>query len=120
MKAARGPFVAPPGYIATLSFETVSERAFALRCRLAANAERFARDVALRARFTPAGRRRPSSAKIVKASRADYRKARRALDGLQAVCPHARRSIYSPVHCDVCKAEIGPGRYLNEPREGKS
>jgi hypothetical protein len=99
--------LAPSGYIARLTFDAPALANFRERCRLASIDERAARDAAQEARFTPSGRRRPSSSKIVKAALAHYRAARSALDKLQAACRHPNRSIHSPVHCDICKKEVG-------------
>lgn len=100
-----GPFVAPPGVIVSYRFET--RDAFRQRCLFAGGAERRARDAVIVARYGGSKRRRAESSKIVRAALAAYRKARRALQALQAQCPHEGRSMHSPIHCDVCFAEVG-------------
>lgn len=102
---AAGIVIAPPGVIVRHTFEAAGS--FRERCRLAGVAERRARDSVITARYTASGRRRAESSPIVRQARAAYRKARRALQVLQSECPHATRSMHSPIHCDVCFAEVG-------------
>jgi hypothetical protein len=103
----KGVRVAPSGFIARLTFDAPALAKFRERCRLASCAERAARDDVTRARYTESGRLRPTSSRIVKLALAHYRAARSALDKLQAACRHPSRSIHSPVHCDICKKEVG-------------
>ena len=85
---------------------TKDEAAWRERCRLAGNAERGARDAITHARYTDSGRKRPDSSPIVRAAVKAYRAALRTLESLQAQCSHPSRSMFSPVHCDVCYAHV--------------
>lgn len=105
-----GPYVAPPGFVAVITFESPCDAAFRERCRLLGNAEREARD-ALSERWVRCGRGWRelgwSSPKRRRLERA-YRKALRALEAVQAQCAHDEldRSIFDRGMCGVCYAHV--------------
>lgn len=101
-----GPVTAPPGHITVYRFETKEQHAFRERCRLAGNAERQARDAITEARWGGGEKRRPDSHPKVRAALKAYRAAARELEACQARCAHPSRSIFSPVHCDVCHEHV--------------
>lgn len=102
-----GPYVAPPGFIGRMIFENSDEAAFRERCGLASNAEREARDRLVRyVRCGRGFRELPRTHPRRKASEAAWRKACRALEALQTICPHTHRNFFHPVACDVCHAHI--------------
>lgn len=101
-----GPFVAPPGVIVRYIFETPEAAAWRERCRLAGNAERRARDAICEATYYPSGRKRPGWQKLRRAAIRAHDRAIDALEALQLQCSHPSRSMFSPVHCDVCYAHV--------------
>lgn len=103
-----GPYVAPPGVVVCLSYESKEDSAFREECRLAGNAERHARDD-LSLRWVRSGRgwrELPRSSPKRRRLEGAYRKALRALEALQARCAHAERSMFSHEHCGVCYAHV--------------
>lgn len=107
-RRSAGPFVAPPGFVARFSCEDADAAAFRERCRLVSNAEREARD-ALAGRWVRCGRgwrELPIGTPKRDALEAAYRTALRALTALQRECPHPSRSIFNPIFCDVCHAQV--------------
>jgi hypothetical protein len=105
-----GPYNAPPGTVVQYTFETREAVAFRERCRLAANAERVARDVVTRVRWDGAvGRPRRFTHPLVREAVRVYAEAARSLEILQAQCPHPSRSPYAPEHCDACAAQVQCG-----------
>lgn len=105
-KGGPGPFVAPPGVVVRYTFETKDEAAWRERCRLTANAERRARDAICDATYYPSGRKRPGWRKLRRAAIRAHDRSIDALEALQLQCPHTSRSMFSPVHCDVCYAHV--------------
>ncbi len=105
---AYGPYVAAPDVVIALRFEDRTEAAFREECRLAGNVEREARD-ALSGRYVRAGkgfRELPKTSPKRRALEAEYRKACRAHEALQARCAHPERSQFSRAHCGVCHAYV--------------
>ncbi len=103
-----GPYVAAPGVVFALVYESQEDAAFRESCRLAGNAERDARD-ALSGRYVRSGkgwRELPKASPKRRALEATYRKACRAHEALQARCSHPSRSQHSKAHCDVCHAYV--------------
>jgi hypothetical protein len=119
--AARGPHIAPPGHVTRFTYESPAAAAFREACRLASNAEREARDN-LSQRFVRAGtgwRELPSSSPKRRALERAHTNAVRAVEALQARCPHTSRSLFNRVFCDVCHAhvECDVGHYRHLVRE---
>ncbi len=103
-----GPYVAAPGTIVKITFESHEAAAFREQCRLASNAERGARDD-LSQRWVRCGRGYrelpPWSAKCKALARA-YALACRALRKLQRQCVHPERSMFNRECCGVCKMHV--------------
>lgn len=107
-KGKSGPYVSPPGHVTVFHFRSKADAEFRERCRLLGNAERRARD-ALSGRFVRCGRgwrELPRSAPKRRVLETNYREALRALEKVQALCPHAERSMFAPVMCGVCYAHV--------------
>lgn len=107
---AFGPYVAAPGVVFALVYESKPDAAFRDACRLAGNAERDARD-ALSGRFVrlrsgKGWRELPKTSPKRRALEGAYRKACRAHEALQARCSHPERCQYSKAHCGVCHAYV--------------
>lgn len=107
-----GPFVAPPGFVARITFETREAAAFRERCALLGHAWREACD-ALRSAswvgYTRNGKRfvrqAPRTSRWRALRRASLR-ALRALEAIQRECPHESRSMFAPIFCDVCGEQV--------------
>lgn len=100
--------VAAPGQVVRFTYESPDAAAFRETCRLASNAEREARDN-LSQRFVRAGsgwRELPRSSPKRRVLEKAYAKAVRAVEALQARCPHASRCLFERVFCDVCRAHV--------------
>lgn len=107
-KGLGGPYVAAPGHVVRFTYESSAAAAFREACRLASNAEREARDN-LSQRLVRAGkgwRELPRSSPKRRALEKAYAKAVRAIEALQARCPHESRSLFNRVFCDVCDAHV--------------
>lgn len=105
---AYGPYVAAPGVVFALVYESQADAAFRDACRLAGNALCAAKD-ALSGRYVRSGkgwRELPKTSPKRRRLEADYRKACRAEEALQARCEHPERSPYSKAHCGVCHAYV--------------
>src|ERR1043166_668447 len=103
-----GPYVAAPGVIIALRYESQEDAALREEARLAGNAEREARD-ALSGRYVKAGkgyRELPKTRPKRRGLESAYRKACRAQEAVQARCSHPERSLFSKAHCGVCHAYV--------------
>jgi hypothetical protein len=106
-----GPYIAAPGSVAAVIFESRADAEFRERCRLASNAERRARDVALTAKWGRQGKRfrelprsHPKRAEAEKR----YAKCLRALRDLQRKCKHPHRCHFNSDACGVCYKTLEP------------